>query len=285
MEDYQVSLQGLLDRCQEIFTIPIEKKLLFFNAPEKAKLHYVKRLLVLISGGIKIKYSNGEQIIYADLSEPAIIYSSDKSFFWSKTLDGTPSVCFSFSYFPTFIRGMVIDYDGINTPPTQRDIFYHTDMPLSPGGIQLLDTVEKLHSAGQDTIAAELLLPLLRLTIADMQQKSPLPVAIPSRTWSRLCYFIQTHCHETVTRSQVAKLLRITPEYVSNLCRKYSGKSFSELKLSYQFEHAEKLLNTTDLNIEEIALACGFNSSNYFVRRFKSVYGITPGTYRRNSEE
>ena len=31
MEDYQVSLNGLLDRCQEIFSVDIKKRLLFFS--------------------------------------------------------------------------------------------------------------------------------------------------------------------------------------------------------------------------------------------------------------
>ena len=105
-------------------------------------------------------------------------------------------------------------------------------------------------------------------------------IHLPSRTWTRICYLLQTHCHEAISRSQLAKMLRITPEYVSNLCKNHSGKSFSELKLAYQLERAEKLLNNTDLNIEEIALNCGFNSSNYFIRRFKSVYGVTPNTFR-----
>ena len=283
MEDYQVSLNGLLDRCQDIFSVDIKKRLLFFSAPAQAKLHYVKRLLILSEGELPIRYSEDGKIIDTILSEPAIIYSSDKSFFWTKLLTGKPSVCFSFSYFPNFIRGMVIDYDGIHKAPTWRDIFYHTDTPLSPAGMQLLDTVEKLHNDNQDAIAADLLMPLLRLTLVDMQKTHSLPVAIPSQTWSRMCYFIQSHCHEPISREQIAQLLRITPQYVSHLCKKYSGKSFLELKLSYQFEYAEKLLQESSLNIEEIALNCGFNSANYFVRRFKNIYGITPGAYRKKN--
>ena len=283
MEDYQVSLPGLLERCQEIFAVPIEKKMLFFDAPEKAKLHYVKRLLIFLSGTTELRYSINGKVVKSDQTEPAIVYSSDKSFFWNKLNPNTPSVAFSFSYFPDFIRGMIIDYDGVHEPPTMRDIFYHSDNPLSAAGMQILDTIEILHNDGQDAIAGELLFPLLRLTLADMQKTHSLPVAMPSRKWSRLCYFIQTHCHEAVSRNQIAALLRITPEYVSNLCRKYSGKSFSELKLSYQMEHAEKLLQDTDLNIEEIALNCGFNSANYFVRKFKSIYGVTPGVFRKNN--
>lgn len=281
MEDYQVSLEGLLNRCQEIFRNPIEKKLLFFDAPEKANLHYVKRLLILTDGEMPIRYSVNGRLTERILSEPAMIYSSDKSFFWSKNLPGKPAVCFSFSYFPNFIRAMVIDYDGVHKVPTSRDIFYHTDTPLSPAGMLLMDTLEKLHSEEQDAIAAELLMPLLRLTLEDMQKNHSLPVAMPSRTWARMCYVIKTHSHEAISREQIAKQLRITPQYVSNLCKKYSGKSFSELKLSYQFEYAEKLLQETNLNIEEIALNSGFNSANYFVRRFKNIYGITPGAYRK----
>jgi len=43
---------------------------------------------------------------------------------------------------------------------------------------------------------------------------------------------------------------------------------------------AERLLITTTMTILEIALECGFNSSEYFIRCFRRQKGITPGQYR-----
>ena len=43
---------------------------------------------------------------------------------------------------------------------------------------------------------------------------------------------------------------------------------------------AAELLSTTQLSIEAIAAMAGYNSPQYFSRRFKAAYGFTPGEYR-----
>jgi AraC-like DNA-binding protein len=40
------------------------------------------------------------------------------------------------------------------------------------------------------------------------------------------------------------------------------------------------LLKNTDLSISEIAVAVGFEDSNYFSRAFKRSYGLTPREHR-----
>ncbi len=43
------------------------------------------------------------------------------------------------------------------------------------------------------------------------------------------------------------------------------------------------LLKNTDFSIAEIAMACGFNSANYFIRKFAERKGITPTTFRNKT--
>ncbi len=286
MEQFQVSRTGLLESCQRIFDFDIAEKLVFFDAPQQANMHHVDRLLILLEGESTVKYSQNGQFLSCTAKKPTIIFSSAQSYLWTHSGAGNPTVSYSFSYFPSHIRAMCIDFDGIHKVPTMRDIFYHTSKPLSAAGMQLIDTLYKLHANNHDDIAAELLIPLLLLTLNEIAEDGDelTPVHV-SKRWTRICNFIHANCDANVSREQVAKIFHLTPNYVSNLCRKYSGISFSELKLSYQFEHAEKLLQNTELNIKEIALACGFNNANYFVRKFKSSYGITPGAYRRRKSD
>ena len=176
---------------------------------------------------------------------------------------------------------MEINCDGITPPPTANDIFVHSSESLCEGGIKLIELISSLYNCNQIKAAEDLLVPLLRLTMATLSKSSQSPVKEVGAIWGTLCLSLRNHCHEQCSRRDLARWLRITPGYVSILCKKYSGKSFSDLKLSFQFEQAEKLLQSSNMNIEEIALACGFNSSNYFVRQFKKNYKITPGAYRK----
>ena len=49
-----------------------------------------------------------------------------------------------------------------------------------------------------------------------------------------------------------------------------------------RLKNAVKLLGNKQFNIDEIAHYVGFNSSSYFLRSFKKVYGVSPKEYRKN---
>ncbi|SHL71256.1 ABC-type sugar transport system, substrate-binding protein, contains N-terminal xre family HTH domain [Flavobacterium flevense] len=51
---------------------------------------------------------------------------------------------------------------------------------------------------------------------------------------------------------------------------------------NFRLDKAQILLNTTAMNISEIAYSCGFASPNYFSTAFKTKFGVTPKDYRNN---
>ena len=51
----------------------------------------------------------------------------------------------------------------------------------------------------------------------------------------------------------------------------------------YRVKVADTLLANTEKSISDIAEMCGFESTNYFCRRYKIFYGISPGK-RRSSK-
>lgn len=68
---------------------------------------------------------------------------------------------------------------------------------------------------------------------------------------------------------------------VSLLPRKYIGFYFNDYLNQERLRHAVLLIETTDLKLKEIVGRVGFSSQTYFDRQFKSRYGMTPNTYRR----
>ena len=66
-----------------------------------------------------------------------------------------------------------------------------------------------------------------------------------------------------------------TREFTSRYQRS-PGAFLKDLRL----RHAESLLRTTIMPVEDIAVASGFGASNSFIRRFKLCYGVSPGVYR-----
>lgn len=71
-----------------------------------------------------------------------------------------------------------------------------------------------------------------------------------------------------------------------NLYRKMlaeCGQTPSEFIKTIRMEHAYQLLTTTDLPVNIIAAKCGFTSSSYFAKCFKSRYNVLPTIVRKQS--
>ncbi len=61
------------------------------------------------------------------------------------------------------------------------------------------------------------------------------------------------------------------------------GKTLMEEVRYMRLDSAAKLLSGSDKDIACIADMCGFSSSSHLCMRFKEVYGVSPLSYRRNS--
>lgn len=84
------------------------------------------------------------------------------------------------------------------------------------------------------------------------------------------------------TVKSCAAHLNLSPNYLSDLLRKETGKSTQEhihLKL---IDHAKNLLLSTTKSVSEIAYSLGCGSPQYFSKLFKNKTGVSPLKYRRN---
>ncbi|WP_298547010.1 helix-turn-helix domain-containing protein [uncultured Aquimarina sp.] len=82
----------------------------------------------------------------------------------------------------------------------------------------------------------------------------------------------------------VAKRLKISSNYLSQLVNKLTGKNFADYINTFRVEDAKlKLRNINFVNytIVGIALESGFNSKSTFYSSFKKMTGISPSIYRK----
>ena len=282
MPEFSVSLDGLLTWCSKAAEKDIPQRMLFFEAEEHGWIHYVPRLLILLEGQSIIKYCRNGKEVSEVIQAPAYFYCARNGRL--KTLN-YPNKTLSFSYYPTYIRSMMIDNDGVNPPPMERDIYYHTVKPMSELGVKLIELLDMLHGIHDDESAKELLPILFKLTLRELQASSQGQIRHERGLWDKINTFLREHRNQNISRGRVAKIFQISQSYVSELSKKYTSCSFSGLKLRYQLEHAENLLLKTRLSINEIAEQSGFSCANYFIRRFKNAYGVTPHVYRNNPSE
>lgn len=69
----------------------------------------------------------------------------------------------------------------------------------------------------------------------------------------------------------------------THYCRLIANASPQEILARYRIEMAQRLLQTTRSSITEIALTCGFASSQYFATVFGQITGKTPRDFRAQS--
>ena len=92
----------------------------------------------------------------------------------------------------------------------------------------------------------------------------------------RDCYRKKT----AVRASEFASYLGVTPEYLSGIVRRLTGKTLRDFLRTKQLRYAEQLLLVTPLPVEEIALSSGFGTPATFYRCFQAEHAMTPGAFR-----
>ncbi len=281
MGKFKIALDDLLKHCHEGLELYANGEIkLFFDAPEYMEVHGVPRLLILLDGRANFSFYDQEKIVNMDIDAPAVFYCAREA--WLIHNNKYRNRALSFSFLPNYIRAMHIDYDGVNPPPTERDVYFHTSTPLPDAGMSILSTLRELHESGYDNVAASMLKPLFELTVEHLSHSSQGPVMAVRPLFQQINTFLREHRNEPLTREMIADIFVISPGYVTRLCKEYVGKNFSELKLDYQFEHAVHLLMHSRLTVDEIAQQSGFAGANYFIRRFKKKFGVTPHVYRNS---
>lgn len=99
-----------------------------------------------------------------------------------------------------------------------------------------------------------------------------------------LAFIEKNFRNSAISLEMVAKEVNRSPSYYSHLLMQKHGTSFRQIVLSLRINEAKKLLQETDLSIQEIADSVGFKNANYFSRMFKEMEQVTPRDYRTLSK-
>ena len=83
-----------------------------------------------------------------------------------------------------------------------------------------------------------------------------------------------------ISVEQVCDLVNCSRSTLDGLFKQHLGRSVAREMLRIRLNRAMRLLEDTDLAVEEIAQNCGFQSVSYFCRFFKRETGLPPVLYR-----
>jgi AraC-like DNA-binding protein len=103
-----------------------------------------------------------------------------------------------------------------------------------------------------------------------------------SRLIRQAVVHIKSHLNSNLTVMDTAKVLLVNANYLSGVFHREMGMTFISFVNRQRAEQAAALLRQTNMQIQHIAAAVGYNNTSYFNRQFAAVYGCTPKQYRAN---
>ncbi|UCF96271.1 MAG: response regulator [Spirochaetaceae bacterium] len=106
----------------------------------------------------------------------------------------------------------------------------------------------------------------------------------PSIAIRKAISYINENYANRIALQDVAHYTCLSPNYLSQLFKQETGKSFLEYLTHCRVEAAKKLLVQSNLAISEIAFKLGYDMPSYFSEVFKKSEGITPSQYRKGSK-
>lgn len=97
----------------------------------------------------------------------------------------------------------------------------------------------------------------------------------------RVMQYVEAHYSERLTQSFIAKKFHFTNEYFARFFKKNTGLTFIEYLNRYRAIMAWDMLLSSDRNVMDIALDCGFSDARGLINVFRREYGMTPLQYRK----
>lgn len=92
--------------------------------------------------------------------------------------------------------------------------------------------------------------------------------------------YLEGHCDRIVSIKELAELTSFSSWYFSKTFHSLYDESPQATAVRLRLERAGRLLRETDLAVNEVAGACGFDNACSFARAFRGQHGTTATRYR-----
>lgn len=97
---------------------------------------------------------------------------------------------------------------------------------------------------------------------------------------SAIAFYIQENFTKAISLRQIAAEFGYNYSYLSSFFNENFKADYSTYVNRFRAQYAAHLLKTTDKNVTELAMACGFSTIRNFNRVFRLEYSLSPREYR-----
>ena len=99
-----------------------------------------------------------------------------------------------------------------------------------------------------------------------------------------MAHFIARNFREAIGIEAIASEAHLHPNYAMTLFRRHTGMTLTQYLVLQRVAHAQRLLATSDVSIQEVAIESGFGSVSRFYEAFRQQTGMPPRRFRLQME-
>ena len=173
---------------------------------------------------------------------------------------------------PLFFAFVATRGKSLQVPASERPAWSATLNRLE------LEAQEHLSGSKQATKALLTLLLVDAARLASVVAGETLDV---SPLLARVFDVVEARFRETLSLSDVADALHLTPAHLTTLVRQTTGRTVNAWITERRMVEARRLLLQTNHYIADVAAASGYPDPAYFTRQFKGRHGVSPLRYRQ----
>ena len=180
---------------------------------------------------------------------------------------------------------ITFDLEGVDITPLLNRKF---SAPQSAVNLiqQMLREQERMDAYSQDMILAHLtalVLTILRHADApEAKLKASNSVHSENEIIRRAQQYISGHIREKLSVPLVARMVDVSPSYLTALFHKNLQISPGEYIRRIKLQESKQMIREGNLNFTEIAAALQYSTVHHFSRQFKEKFGITPTEYAKS---
>ncbi len=207
------------------------------------------------------------------LEAPALYWIEPEHHYFLSRADGNDARHLALFRGPAGSRLMSQGFAGLSP-----DGFIAVDRPSEVDA--LFRTLDRIPQTPTPTTQAEARLLLERILLV-LATPAPKEVSTLFESIAAAAQYLRDHACEDHDLAEVAQRHGMSYSHFRKCFREQTGRSPHDYVLHFRAQAAAAMLHDRDMQIKEIALACGYADPAEFSRAFRRQLGVSPTMYRR----
>ena len=112
--------------------------------------------------------------------------------------------------------------------------------------------------------------------VAQSRRQQTYPLAV-----RKAMHYIHANLHSKLNAAVIAGVCGLSPDYLGVLFKTHVGMPLGAYLRQERLNAAKEMLTQTQKSTSEIAYLLGFCSESYFIKCFRTAFGVTPGGMRK----